>query len=68
MSTITEKSQFQELRLGYRRDTAEDRMMLERYSKNESKVQKRYSRGQKDDVKVQQKPVQSPEEIQQRTE
>jgi hypothetical protein len=43
-------------------------MMMERYSKNQSKVRKRYSRGQKDDVKVQQKPALGPEEIQQRTE
>jgi hypothetical protein len=46
MSSITEKSQFQKLRMGYRRDTREDRMMMERYSKN---------------------PVQSLEEIQERT-
>jgi hypothetical protein len=43
-----------------------DRMMMERYSKDQSKVQNRYSRGQNDDGKVQQKAVQSPEEIQQR--
>ncbi len=38
--------------MGYRRDTREDRMMMERYSKNQSKVRKRYN---KDDYgKVQQ--------------
>jgi hypothetical protein len=42
-------------------------MMMERYSKNQSKVQKRYSRGQIDNGKVQQKPVQSLEEIQEKT-
>jgi hypothetical protein len=68
ISSITEKSQFQKLRTGYRRDTAEDRMMMERYSKKQSKVQKRYSRGQNDNRKVQQKPFQSTEEIQQRAE
>ncbi len=47
-----------------RRDTGEDRMMIERYSKNLSKVPMRYRRGKDDDGKVQQKPVQSPEEIQ----
>jgi hypothetical protein len=30
-------------------------MMMERYSKNQSKVQERYRRGQNDDGKVQQK-------------
>jgi hypothetical protein len=56
MSSITEKSQFQKLRMGCRKDTAEDRMIMKKvYSNNQSKVQKRYSRGQKDDVKVQQK-------------
>jgi hypothetical protein len=39
-------------------------MMMERYSKNQSKVQKRNRRRQDDDGKVQKKPVQSPEEIQ----
>jgi hypothetical protein len=43
-------------------------MIIERYSKNHFKVQKRYSRGQKDDVKVQQKPALGLEEIQQKTE
>ncbi len=74
MSSITEKSQFQKLRMiqqktspKSRRDTGEDRMMIERYSQNLSKVRMRYRRGQDDDGKVQQKPVQSPEEIQERT-
>jgi hypothetical protein len=38
-------------------------MMIERYSRNQSNLQKRYRRGHDDDVKVQQKPVQSAEEI-----
>jgi hypothetical protein len=51
-----------------RRDTGEDSMMIERYSRNQSKLQKRYKNGQDDDGKVQQRPVQSSEQIQQRTE
>jgi hypothetical protein len=40
---------------------------MERYIKNQSKLQKRYRKGQYDDRKVQQKPVKFTEEIQERT-